>query len=230
MSKNPSGLDRRLVARLACDGEPSVLLAEITGLPRLEVEAALQVDGELAELRRFYERQRAEPPEARAGRLRRLFVAAVERALEQGDVRGIGWAVRGLGLLEPLAGAVPSTVRAAAAPPSGRERSAIDEVLDELDPEARAEWDEFGYERWPVPPTIPWRPDAPRPQGPLEIENEAGTEAERSRAPLPWPPPHRRGPVRPPAEPGAPYEPEAGGEAGAADPGAGRWPPHLRPV
>lgn len=238
MSKNTPSLDRRLIARLACEGEPSVLLAEISGLPRLELEAALAVDGELAELRRYYEQRRDGPPAERADRLRRLLVAAIERSLEQGEVRGIGWAVRGLGLLVPLPGAgePPRRVMAEPAPPPSVNE--LDQLLAGFTEEERREWEEMGYEAWPVPPTIPWRPDAPRPRGPLEIENEAGTEAERSRQPLPWPPrrprptlvadnPDRPAGERPPAD-------RAAGDAARpteGEPGAdGRWPPHLRPV
>lgn len=239
MSKNTPSLDRRLVARLACEGEPSVLLAEITGLPRLELEAALSVDTELAELRRYYEKRRDAPPEERADRLRRLLVVAIERSLEQGEVRGIGWAVRGLGLLVPLAGTTEPPRRLMAEPEPPRTLDETDLILAELSEEERKEWEAMGYEAWPVPPTIPWQPDAPRPRGPLEIENEAGTEAERARQPLPWPPRRSRPTVvvdNP--QPVAPAEPAAGaqtadgeGRAEGERGGSGeRWPPHLRPV
>jgi hypothetical protein len=233
MSKDTPTLDRRLVARLACEGEPSVLLAEITGLPRLELEAALKVDGELAELRRYYEQRRDGPPEERADRLRRLLVVAVERSLEQGEVRGIGWAVRGLGLLAPLPGTGEPPRRVVTDPkPTGAVRE-MDDILADFAEGERDEWDGMGYERWPVPPTIPWRPDAPRPRGPLEIENEAGTEAERARQPLPWPPRRPRPAVAPDETPpsGGP-QPAAEGEPESREgssPGD-RWPPHLRPV
>lgn len=259
MSKTPSPpeLDRRRISRLAADGESAALLAAITGLPRLEIEAAIKVDPGIVELRRHYERLAAEPPEARVERLRRLLLAAVERSLEDGDLRNIGWALKGLGILRPLPG---SGVEGDPLGPPGKgpagEAEAIDELLANLQGEERELWDKAGYENWPVPPTIPWRPDAPRPRGPLEIENEAGTEAERAAEPLPWPPARLR--TEPPASPEAePEPPAAGSEPSAAGPrsldappeapasrpsgpsagpaegptgGPSRWPPHLRPV
>lgn len=255
MSKTPSPpeLDRRRIARLASDGEPAALLAEIAGLPRLEIEAAIKVDPGIVELRRHYERLAAEPPEARVERLRRLLLAAVERSLEDGDLRNIGWALKGLGILRPLPG---SGVEGDPLGPPGKgpagEAEAVDELLANLRGEERELWEKAGYENWPVPPTIPWRPDAPRPRGPLEIENEAGTEAERAAEPLPWPPPRLRteppafaeaepeppavGSEASPAEPASPRAPTGRPSSPSPDPGEGpaggpsRWPPHLRPV
>jgi hypothetical protein len=241
MSKapNPPSLDRRRLARLAVDGVSTALLAELAGLPRLELEAALQVDPQLAELRRHYERLAAEPPEARLEHLRRLLLASVEHHLEAGDLRNIGWALKGLGLLRPLPGSAPAGLPDPPLP-EGQEEEELDRTLGELDESERELWERMDYRNWPVPPTIPWRPGAPRPRGPFTIENEAGTEAERAAAPLPWPPPRRRPEAAPPSEePAAP----AGGEAplgtgpdgqpspdGQEEPGPSRWPPHLRPV
>lgn len=237
MSKTPTTptFDRRRLARLASEGVSTAVLAEIAGMPRLELEAALQMEPQLAELRRYYEKLAAEPPEARFERLRRLLLATIERHLEDGDLRNIGWALKSLGLLEPLAGA-PERL------PEGGGESAQDEVdrtVENLGEEERQLWEAMAYENWPVPPTIPWRPDAPRPRGPLEIENEAGTEAERAAAPLPWPPPRRRStpveaegsPVEPATAEAVPLGPKAGspGEKSEAA-GTSRWPPHLRPV
>jgi|DewCreStandDraft_4_1066084.scaffolds.fasta_scaffold00080_146 hypothetical protein len=255
MSKTPPPpeLDRRRIARLASDGESTALLAEITGLPRLEIEAAIKVDPGIVELRRHYERLAAEPPEARVERLRRLLLAAVERSLEDGDLRNIGWALKGLGILRPLPG---SGVEDDPLGPPGKgprgEAEAVEDLLANLEEEERELWEKAGYQNWPVPPTVPWRPDAPRPRGPLEIENEAGSEAERAAEPLPWPPPRlRAGPAtadeaepersapgseRSTPEPGSPEVPAgrpsppspAPGEAPTGGPS--RWPPHLRPV
>ncbi len=259
MSKTPSPpeLDRRRIARLASDGESTALLAEIAGLPRLELEAAIKVDPRLVELCAHYERLAAESPEARVERLRRLLLAAVERSLEDGDLRNIGWALKGLGILRPLPG---SGVEGDPLGPPGKgprgEAEAVDELLANLEGEERELWEKAGYENWPVPPTIPWRPDAPRPRGPLEIENEAGTEAERAAEPLPWPPPRIRpetpasaeskpeprtagsqplateseSPEAPPEAPASrPSAPSAAPGEGPAG-GPSRWPPHLRPV
>jgi len=241
MSKvpNPPSLDRRRLARLAVDGVSTALLAELAGLPRLELEAALQVDPQLSELRRHYERLAAEPPEARLEHLRRLLLASVEHHLEAGDLRNIGWALKGLGLLRPLPGSAP---RGLPDPPreEGKDEEELDRTLGELDESERALWERMDYRNWPVPPTIPWRPDAPRPRGPFTIENEAGTEAERAAAPLPWPPPRPRPEAAPtseepsaPAAGEAPTEPEADPDpsrGGREEPGPSRWPPHLRPV
>jgi hypothetical protein len=235
MSKTPTTptFDRRRLARLASEGVSTAVLAEIAGMPRLELEAALQMEPQLAELRRYYEKVAAEPPEARFERLRRLLLATIERHLEDGDLRNIGWALKSLGLLEPLGGTPLPEGSAESA------REEVDRTLEGLGEEERQLWEAMGYENWPVPPTIPWRPDAPRPRGPLEIENEAGTEAERAAAPLPWPPPRRRSkpveaegsPVEPATAEAVPLGPTSG-SPGEKSEGAGtsRWPPHLRPV
>ena len=241
MSKTPTTptFDRRRLARLASEGVSTAVLAEIAGMPRRELEAALQGEPQLAELRRYYEKLAAEPPEARFDRLRRMLLATVERHLEDGDLRNIGWALKSLGLLEPLLGAPDRLPEGQSAESAGEE---VDRMVAGLGEEERRLWEAMGYENWPVPPTIPWRPDAPRPRGPLEIENEAGTEAERAAAPLPWPPPRRRsGPGEAAAaetEPAGPAPAEtapsppasATGTEKAEGSGPSRWPPHLRPV
>ncbi len=182
-------LPRRRIARLAAEGLPAVVIAEIVGLPRLEVEAALNVDRELEELRRWYERCAKEPPEERARRLRGLTLAAIELALEEGDLRNLGWALRSFGIARPLH--EPAREPGAARDPAG-EADPLEEALAAFDASERTLWERIGYESWPVPPTVPPQPGAPRPRGPLEIENEAGTERERMAEPIPWPPPWRR--------------------------------------
>ncbi|MCX8101484.1 MAG: hypothetical protein RMK81_10475 [Geminicoccaceae bacterium] len=222
MSKSATPeLDRRLLARLAAAGEPAVLIAQICGLPRLEVEAALSVDADLADLRAYYQAIETGSPKARAERIRRLTLAAIEHRLERGELTGLGWALRPYLFAAAVADAdepgrseespSPAAEDDPAALEALRERE-IDEAYAELSDEMKALWDSLGYERWPVPPTIPWRPGAPRPRGPLEIDNEAGTEAERAAEPIPWPPRAARAP--------APDHATAPEHAAASDQGA----------
>lgn len=227
MSKpRPDSFDRRLAARLLAAGEPTVLVAELLGLPRLELEAARTVDPDLVALERYYAEIERWPASRRRARARKLFLIALEHALERGEIRGLSWAAR---LLE-------SAVEPSAAE-EGESEDEVEAVEKTLSPEERAIWDALDYSRWPVPPAIPPQPGAPPCKGPLEVPNDAGSEAERMQEPIPWPPPGARAgsaSTRVPAAPRA-DEPPAGGtpSAAASEPGRGgtaRWPPHLRPL
>ncbi|MCS6879463.1 MAG: hypothetical protein RMK73_13275 [Geminicoccaceae bacterium] len=220
--------DRRLAARLLAAGEPAVLVAELLGMPRLELEAARSVDPDLRALEDYYRELESWPAERRLARARKLFLLALEHALERGEIRGLGWAARLLGCGRD---ADPAATSAA----EEDEADEVAAVTRTLSPEERVIWDELDYSRWPVPPKIPRTPDAPPCRGPLEVPNDAGTEAERMRAPIPWPP------RRPPEARASAAEPEgaAAGEAASPAPapaqepereGPARWPPHLRPL